>query len=246
MINEQNKCFGKVTKQGTIASKQELNWHIKRSLSNSKYNRINIKNVLDLVKPNKNDNILDFGCEIGHFLCIFSKKGCTVTGIDINETALKIGKEYCKKSGIKNPILLSNKNKSVSEMFPKNSFNKIVLNDSIEHIPKEKIKEIFGQFKEILNHKGEIFIYTPNKDYWFECLRRFFKKENPSHIALYSEKELKELLVSEGYTINFFEKRASNFFDFIEIYIPFNFAKKRLLCGAIKKETRIGRENKWV
>ena len=57
---------------------------------------MNIKNVLDLVKPNENDRILDFGCETGHFLCIFSKKGSTVIGVDINETALKFGEEYCK------------------------------------------------------------------------------------------------------------------------------------------------------
>jgi ubiquinone/menaquinone biosynthesis C-methylase UbiE len=121
------------------------------------------KEVLDvLVKelnPSTDDLILDAGVGTGNLAILIEKTGAKVVGLDFSEEALSIYK-------MKNPkaeIILHNLENPLP--FPNDYFDKIVSNNTIYNIPREKRLNVFLEFKRVLKPGGKIVVSNIHKNF---------------------------------------------------------------------------------
>ena len=84
------------------------------------------KKVLEYLEPNKNDNILDLYCGTGTIGIFVSEYSKSVTGIEINESAIKNAWENAKRNNIKNiEFICKDSSKAVKELTGK--YDKIIV-----------------------------------------------------------------------------------------------------------------------
>jgi len=111
-------------------------------------NKIRARKVLEVLKPESNDKILEIGCNTGQLVQELIVHSQLVVGIDINRTALKI-------ANMTNLCCMD-----VIDMgFSDNSFDKIVCLQTIEHV--RKIERAFGEMARVLKSGGSILLTYP-------------------------------------------------------------------------------------
>jgi 2-polyprenyl-3-methyl-5-hydroxy-6-metoxy-1,4-benzoquinol methylase len=103
--------------------------------------------------------VLDMGCGDGLIASKLCEMGLTVTGVDLNERAIELGKEKCKEfidSGKMSLHVMS-----IFKLNKAKQFDYVLCNEVVEHItePQRCIKRIF-----VLMNKFSI-ITTPNSKY---------------------------------------------------------------------------------
>lgn len=114
------------------------------------------RNYIKLLPQNKNAEILDLGCGMGHYLFALQKLGyLNLTGIDISNSNVK----FCQSQGL--PVLqyditdyLENCNKQ---------YDAIIFNDVIEHMTKEEIMKTLFLIKKVLKRGGVVITKTDNE-----------------------------------------------------------------------------------
>ncbi|MBU1045043.1 MAG: methyltransferase domain-containing protein [Candidatus Omnitrophica bacterium] len=134
--------------------------------------------------------LLDVGCSTGFFLDEAQKQGWQVQGVELSIWAAKIARE---KFGIK--VMNSTLNQA---SFPANSFDMVVLHDTIEHLlcPREMLIEV----RRILKPEGVVYINTPDIE---SLASRILKAKwwgiNRHHLFYFSRKTLNRLLEATGF-----------------------------------------------
>jgi 2-polyprenyl-3-methyl-5-hydroxy-6-metoxy-1,4-benzoquinol methylase len=114
-----------------------------------------LKNYKKFMPPDKGINILDIGCGNGLFLeFLRNQEYKEIFGIDLSPENIEI----CKKKGlnISKEDAFSFLNKT------KKSFDLIVMNDIIEHIPKKEVIQLLKLVRSKLNKDGIVLIKTLN------------------------------------------------------------------------------------
>ncbi len=86
-----------------------------------------LKKMLRLVGENK--RVIDFGCATGYFSQLLTRKGCRVTGIEINPDAAKVAELYCEQVIVADLDFVS-----VTEILPIHEFDVAVFGDVLEHL----------------------------------------------------------------------------------------------------------------
>lgn len=117
------------------------------------------KNYLKSLPKNKNARIADIGCGMGHFLYFLKKEGYTnLFAVDFSKEMV----DYCVKQKIidKKNITYGNIQDFLKKN--KNSFDFVVMNDVIEHIPKKEMIATLFLIKSSLKEGGKTAIKTPN------------------------------------------------------------------------------------
>jgi SAM-dependent methyltransferase len=117
------------------------------------------KNYKRFLPENLQSKVLDFGCGMGHFLYFLKKFGY------INRYAVDISQEsvdYCLKKNLvdKNKVFCGDGLKYLSET--KHKFDLVVMNDVIEHIPKDEIVSTLKQVRMKLKKEGKVIIKVVN------------------------------------------------------------------------------------
>ncbi len=138
-----------------------------------------LKELLNIVNPQKGEKILDIGCGRGELAYAINQKGATCIGVDYSNDAIKIAKEtfgdYSEEG-------LQFIHTDITELGAEYSsyFDKIVLADVYEHIEEEVMHRILDKIKTLLNDEGLIFIHTaPNLNYYdsvYNSNRKIAKK----------------------------------------------------------------------
>ena len=98
------------------------------------YNRNRIAPWLNSIRSLKGANILEIGCGTGISTLALSEQGANVTGIDVDEGALKVAKDRMKLAGLKSDLHLMNadeinenfKTKKSWDMLPVGSFLSVI------------------------------------------------------------------------------------------------------------------------
>lgn len=111
--------------------------------------------VFKLIKPEKNDVILEIGCERGDLVRALSPYSQKVIGIDIN-------KEIIEQTGNKNLLYMS----AEKLEFPLSSFDKVVSCHTIEHL--SDLRKVFSEIERVLKPGGKCILVYP-----FELIRGF-------------------------------------------------------------------------
>lgn len=103
---------------------------------------------LQLLKPQKNDKILEIGCNHGHLVKLLRNYSQFVTGIDVNQAAIK----NSPISGLK--AMSAEKLK-----FADSSFDKIISVHTLEHVPN--LRKTFFEIERVLKENGLCVLIYP-------------------------------------------------------------------------------------
>lgn len=161
------------------------------------------KIVLELELEEK-DKILEVGCGNGYYLNLFNKLNFDfgLTGIDSDKLALVDAKKFIKDDRVR--LILGDASKIP---FKKNSFDKVVMSEVIEHVEDEG--RVLSEIYRVLKPKGILVLTTCNINYpllwdpvnWI--LQHFFNTHIKSgfwagiwnqHMRLYKKSDLNKLL----------------------------------------------------
>ncbi len=121
--------------------------------------------------------MLDFGCGIGDFT---SYRANTI-GVDINLHNV----EYCQKRGLDARLIEDN-----YIPFPDGSFDGVILDNVLEHIPGDAVDSVIEEIKRVLRVGGNIVVGVPG-------LKGYYS--DPDHKVLYTEQNLLSLFVRHGF-----------------------------------------------
>lgn len=121
------------------------------------------KKSFDFVGSVKDKIILDIGCSFGWFEKFAIENGCKeVIGIDTDEKSLLNAKNQIKDERVK---FLKGSVLDLS-VFKKNYFNKVVMWEVLEHLPRGTEERAFREISKVLKPRGMLYLSTPNKNFW--------------------------------------------------------------------------------
>lgn len=165
---------------------------------------------------NRNYKILDFGCGDGRYFPFFSDivHIDNIYGVDISQTRI----DRCIDLGFKQVFKIDNPELPFEDSF----FDLINFDQVIEHIPTGDVEQYLQELQRVLSKNGLIVLLTPNYpvkrlyDFYY-CIRymdmnRFY--DDPTHIARYSFKSLRNLL-SQYFDIMKIEPTGGRLWDII-------------------------------
>jgi len=113
--------------------------------------RVRTKPFLDMLKPERGDNILDVGCGLGYFTDLLNSDGATCTGIDLDERCIA----YCQEN-MKGKYMVAD----VTRLpFPDNHFNKVLCTEVLEHIKENGV--VLDEIVRVAKDRSTVVATTP-------------------------------------------------------------------------------------
>jgi 2-polyprenyl-3-methyl-5-hydroxy-6-metoxy-1,4-benzoquinol methylase len=133
--------------------------------------------------------LLDVGCGSGEWLASMGSLGWKVDGVDFDENAVRVARQ--KGLAVRCGAL-------EQQAFPDESFDAVVLNHVIEHVPNP-IGTV-AECARILKPGGKLILFTPNSS---SLSHKLFKQdwrglEPPRHLHVFSAPNLRSLLARAG------------------------------------------------
>ncbi|MFN6539003.1 MAG: glycosyltransferase [Nostoc sp. EkiNYC01] len=161
-----------------------------------------------------NQRVVDFGCATGYFAKLLNKKGCIVTGVDINPDAAKVAEQYCKEVIVADLDFVS-----VTEILPNQEFDVAVFGDVLEHLRNPW--KILEETKQILKKDGYIVASIPNIAHGAIRLSllqgRFEYTElgilDNTHLRFFTRKTVEELFEKTGYLVSIADQTKLEIFS---------------------------------
>ena len=108
---------------------------------------------------NSNVKVLEIGCGEGGNMAPFVELGCKVVGVDINESRLKLAKEYFEEIDNSENLELIYKNIYELTFEDIGRFDLIIMRDVIEHIPDQE--KFLNYVKQFFTTDGMLFMGFP-------------------------------------------------------------------------------------
>jgi 2-polyprenyl-3-methyl-5-hydroxy-6-metoxy-1,4-benzoquinol methylase len=105
------------------------------------------------------NKLLDIGCGTGDFALAIASQGLkTVIGVDSSEKAIQKANAKLIKTNLNCKFVCAD----ASSLNTETLFDYVVLNDLLEHLSDEELKNMFKKINHILEKDGEVVIHTPN------------------------------------------------------------------------------------
>lgn len=135
-----------------------------------------MQDIVDALEVKKGDLILDAGSGTGNVSMRLEKLGAHVVALDFSEEGQKVHK---KKKPKQTEFVLADLTEDFS--FPNNYFDKIVSNNVLYTLPKEKREDVFHEFYRILKPGGKVVISNPSINFkpitiYFDHIKKDIKK----------------------------------------------------------------------
>jgi len=122
---------------------------------------------LDNTKSLKGSRILEIGCGTGSSTVALAEQGAQVTGIDLDDGALKVAHDRCKEYGLNVDIMKLNANQILNR-FSADKFDFIIFFACLEHMTMEERLTSLKLVWNMLPQSGYlVIIETPNR-LWFQ------------------------------------------------------------------------------
>jgi len=152
--------------------------------------------------------VLDIGSGPGRDGLILKKLGLDITCLDASEAMITL----CKNRGLK--AILGDFNQLP---FEDNSFDAIWAYTSLLHVPRSSISRSLSEIKRVLREDGRLGIGMIEGE--TEGYRESAGVNKPRWFTYYTQDELKQLLIDNGFDITFFEAhqpgRSSQYLHYI-------------------------------
>ncbi|GAA6618191.1 methyltransferase domain-containing protein [Scytonema sp. NUACC26] len=159
-----------------------------------------LKKMFHLVGENK--QVIDFGCATGYFAQLLLKKGCRVTGVEINPDAAKAAERYCEQVIVADLDFVS-----ITEVLEGQKYDIAVFGDILEHLRDPW--RVLEETQHILKPDGYVVVSIPNVAHGAIRLSllqgRFEYSElgilDSTHLRFFTRKTVVDLFKRSGYLI---------------------------------------------
>jgi len=203
------------------------------------------KAVLEMLKAESEDFVLDLGCANGRDLIELSGRGVNnFLGVDISpEMIAEAKREFVLRSIDTNKVEVGD---AVKLDFGDNVFDKLIASEVIEHIPN--VSDAIKEMNRVLKPGGKLVISTPNKKSWYGFDRLIYKfllglsgkKDRHPYDEWKTFSEVKGLLDENGFKIIEI-KGACYLPGFLFLYRMPDFIKKLIVFLVSKIEPWLSR-----
>lgn len=145
-----------------------------------------LREVIQFGRPG---SILDLGCGVGYFVELAARWGIDIAGIDGSQEAIDLALERVPHLNLRQRYL------SERLPFPDRSFDNILLNQVVEHLPAAVLKSVLSECHRLLRAGGVVFIFSPAKS------NRSEVEKDPTHCNPLHPSELRAYLRLAGLVI---------------------------------------------
>lgn len=146
----------------------------------------------NLLPLDKNAAIIDVGCGMGYFLLYLKNKGYNnIEGVDICDEQVK----WCRNNVCRNVEKVDNLLNYFSQSI--SLYDLIIMNDLIEHLPKEEIVEMLAMARKSLKPGGHLICRLPNMSNIFGV---YLLYNDFTHETGFTEYSLQQLLQLSGFS----------------------------------------------
>lgn len=170
------------------------------------YEKSRSKIISDLIPDDgKGKTALDIGCGPGWFTRILSQKGWKTDAVDLDEKNIRQAQKFASKVFQGDAV-------EILKNLPDKSYDFTLALEIIEHIDKERGRDLLRNIHRVLKTGGALLISTPNRFSPEGCLGRFgsilsgkkggWNAWDGSHVHIYSSMELIGLLKECGFRID--------------------------------------------
>jgi len=150
------------------------------------------RNYIQLLPPDRQAQILDFGCGRGEFIEVLLNLGYTnVKGLEVSKEMF----QYCK-SILPGKVVLSQDGLSYLRA-NQERFDLIVMMDVLEHFEKAQVIEVLEIARASLRPKGRLLLQVPNGDAPFCNVHRY---RDLTHEQCFSARSISQALLAAGFS----------------------------------------------
>jgi S-adenosylmethionine-dependent methyltransferase len=177
----------------------------------------------------KGANVLEIGCGTGSSTIALAEQGANVTGIDIDEGALKVARDRCEIYNVPATIISGNASEVYHELRSQ-KFDLIIFFACIEHMVYAERIDCLRKYFDLLSNGAHLSIVdTPNRLWYFDSHTSILPFFNwlPDNVAFDYSKFSERINFKELYRENSDEKmlhflRRGRGFSFHELEIALN------------------------
>ena len=162
----------------------------------TRWTKMRLRNVLELVDPHPGERVLDLGCAAGAMTDFLARSGCEAVGVDSSELGVAEARRL-------HPELRFEVGDVAKLPFENGSFDKALAADLTEHLELETLRGMFRECARVLVPGGTLSLHTPNPLHVIERMKRrnFILAANETHIGLLSSRVLAAELEAAGFAI---------------------------------------------
>ena len=154
-----------------------------------------------LADINKEDVVLDIGCNNGQHTLKTAVKCKKIIGLDYDRKQLIIARNSASDKNIKN-VVFRQFNLEQKLKFKEQSFDKIICLDVLEHIVRRN--QLLAEIRRLLKPQGLAFVAIPNINTSWKQLQKKVGLNyyaDPDHKIEYTVEEIKKVLLKAGFKI---------------------------------------------
>lgn len=130
-----------------------------------------LKKAMEYLELKKDEHFLDIGCGRGEIIFNASKRGVNAIGIDFSEEAIKIARKLTQRSKNAEAFVAN----ATNLPFANNTFDKILMEDIIEHLNEDEAILMLKEAKRVLKPRGKVVIHTAPNTYFIKLIYPFAK-----------------------------------------------------------------------
>lgn len=169
--------------------------------------------IVEFIGTNK--KVLEVGCATGYISKRLKENGCTVVGIEIDQSSAEIAKEHCID------VIVCDVESLNQLPYEQASFDVILYGDILEHLKYPQ--RVLQKFRVYLKDDGFLCISLPNVANWRMRLNLLFGKFeyttggllDESHLRFFTKKTAEKLIRDSGFYIIKFDVTPS-----LPMFIP--------------------------
>lgn len=145
--------------------------------------------------------ILDAGCGVGEDCRYVEQKGFSAIGIDLSKGMLDIAREKYSQGKFKIMDM-------TSIAYPYNTFDGIISNCSLFHIPTELLPQTLEEFKRVLKTNGKLLLIL-QEGYGETMVEEPYRPGVYLYMKYFSIENISELLRQHNFKVEGFEREES-------------------------------------